>query len=134
MTERREILGRASMLFVMIEGGPGAGHEAETALANAAMVIPVGRSGGYAASLYSQMQRPSVIDYDTWQALGADEASPEQTALAILSAVQACLELDTLIAEGERSTEQDGTLAGDEAFLKRSQRRATRRKSNESEA
>jgi antitoxin ParD1/3/4 len=38
-------------------------------------------------------------------------------------------ELDTLLAEGEQSIEQDGTLAGDEAFLLRSQRRALRRKS-----
>jgi Arc/MetJ-type ribon-helix-helix transcriptional regulator len=32
-------------------------------------------------------------------------------------------ELDDLLAEGERSIEEDGTLAGDEAFLSRSQRR-----------
>src|SRR5262245_54088986 len=29
MTERREILGRLSQLFVLIEGGPRAGHEVE---------------------------------------------------------------------------------------------------------
>jgi antitoxin ParD1/3/4 len=40
-------------------------------------------------------------------------------------------ELDTLLAEGERSIEEDGTLAGDEAFLLRSQRRTLRRNSRE---
>jgi len=38
-------------------------------------------------------------------------------------------ELDSLLAEGERSIEQDGTLDGDEAFQLRAQRRAERRKS-----
>jgi hypothetical protein len=33
-------------------------------------------------------------------------------------------ELEVLIAEGERSIEQDGTFDGDEAFLVRRQRRA----------
>src|SRR3954469_12392406 len=46
MTERREILGRLSKLFVMVEGGPRAGHEANVATAHGAVIIPVGRSGG----------------------------------------------------------------------------------------
>jgi len=37
-------------------------------------------------------------------------------------------ELDDLLAESERSIEQDGTLDGDEAFQARVQRRAQRRK------
>ena len=37
-------------------------------------------------------------------------------------------ELDRLLAESERSIEQDGTLDGDEAFQARVQRRAQRRK------
>jgi len=38
-------------------------------------------------------------------------------------------ELDSLLAEGEQSIEQDGTLDGAEAFRLRAQRRADRRKS-----
>jgi hypothetical protein len=91
MTERREILGRVSGLFVMVEGGPRAGHEAEVASAHAGVVIPVGRSGGYAATLYGRMQRPSPIDAGMWEVLGASGSSPEETARAILCAVQACL-------------------------------------------
>ncbi len=38
-------------------------------------------------------------------------------------------ELDNLLAEGERSIEQDGTLDGEEAFRLRVERRAQKRKS-----
>ena len=57
MTERREVLGRLSGLFLMVEGGPRAGHEAEVASSQGAVVIPVGRSGGYAATLYARVSR-----------------------------------------------------------------------------
>jgi hypothetical protein len=62
MTERREVLGRLSALFVIVEGGPGVGHEAEVASSQGAVVLPVGRSGGHAATLYLQISRPPVID------------------------------------------------------------------------
>ena len=38
-------------------------------------------------------------------------------------------ELDTLLAEGERGTEREGTLDGEEAFRLRRERRAQQRKS-----
>jgi predicted Rossmann-fold nucleotide-binding protein len=88
MTERREVLGRLSALFVMVEGGPGAGHEAEVASAHGSIVIPVGRSGGFAATRYSRMCRPPAIDAETWTVLGANDATPEETANAVLRAVQ----------------------------------------------
>jgi hypothetical protein len=93
MTERREVLGRLSGLFVMVEGGPRAGHEADVASAHGAVVIPVGRSGGYAAALYGRMSRPAAIPADTWSVLKASESTPEETARAVLRAVQACLEM-----------------------------------------
>jgi hypothetical protein len=92
MTERREVLGRLSGLFLMVEGGPRAGHEAEVASAHDAVVIPVGRSGGYAAALYGRISRPPNIDADTWAVLGSSESTPEETAGAVLRALQACLE------------------------------------------
>jgi hypothetical protein len=91
MTERREVLGRLSALFVLVEGGPRAGHEADVATAHGAVVIPVGRSGGFAAALYGRMSRPPAIEAGTWDVLGATESTPEQTARAVLDAVQACL-------------------------------------------
>jgi len=94
MTERREILGRLSRLFLMVEGGPRAGHEAEVASAHGAIVIPVGRSGGYAAALYDRIDRPPSIDAETWAVLGSRESTPEETARAALRAVQESLETD----------------------------------------
>lgn len=91
MTERREILGRLSPLYLAVEGGPGTKHEATVASARNAVVIPVGRSGGHAAELYSRLIPPSTIDSQTWTALGSDHATPEETAMAVLLAVQSCL-------------------------------------------
>jgi hypothetical protein len=91
MTERREVLGRLPAIFVMVEGGPRAGHEAEVASANGAVVIPVGRSGGYAATLYGRVSRPPAIDLGTWATLGASDTTAEQAASAAVRAVRACL-------------------------------------------
>jgi hypothetical protein len=92
MTERREILGRLSRRFVLVEGGPRAGHEADVASAHGAALIPVGRSGGHAATLYGRIGCPPGIDADTWAVLGSSEATPEETARAVLRAVQLSLE------------------------------------------
>jgi hypothetical protein len=91
MTERREVLGRLCALFIMVEGGPRAGHEAEVAAAHGALVLPVGRSGGYAATLYGRVSRPAAVDADAWAALGASGATAEETATAVFRAVRACL-------------------------------------------
>jgi hypothetical protein len=91
MTERREILGRLSGLFVLVEGGPRAGHEVEVASAHGAAIIPVGRSGGYAATLYGQIGRPPHIDLSTWALLGSSGSTPEDAAKAVLCAVQLSL-------------------------------------------
>jgi hypothetical protein len=88
MTERREMLGRLSQLFVLVEGGPRAGHEVEVALAHGAGIIPVGRSGGYAATLFDRIARPSTIDPSAWDVLGSSGSTPEDTARAVVRAVQ----------------------------------------------
>jgi hypothetical protein len=91
LSERREILGRLCRLFVMVEGGPRAGHEADVAAAHGAVVIPVGRSGGYAAALYDRSSRPPAIDAATWAVFGASKSTPEETAGAVVRAVQLVL-------------------------------------------
>lgn len=91
MTERREILGRIPCVFVMIEGGPRAGHEAEVASARGEIVIPVGRSGGFAKTLHDRMERPEPVDPDAWAALDDAAASPESVAATVLRSVGACL-------------------------------------------
>jgi hypothetical protein len=93
MTERREVLGRLAGLYLLVEGGPRAEHEADVASAQGAVVLPVGRSGGYADTLYDRLSRPTVIDAATWAVLGSSTSSPEETARAVLKAVRACLPL-----------------------------------------
>jgi hypothetical protein len=95
MTDRREVLGRLSGVFVLLVGGPGVGHEAAVASAHGAIIIPVGRSGGYAGTLYSQMSRPQAVDAGAWAVLGASGSTPEETARAVLQAVQVCLSAST---------------------------------------
>jgi SLOG-like protein len=91
MTERREILGRLSGLFVLVEGGPRAGHEVEVASAHGATIIPVGRSGGYAAALYGRISCPPALDADTWAVLGSSDSTPQATARAVFRATQMSL-------------------------------------------
>lgn len=91
MSERREVLARLAPLFLVMEGGPRTLHEMEIATTKNAMIIPVGRSGGEAASWYARMPRPHVIDESIWSALGAANTTPEETAVAIHRAILSCL-------------------------------------------
>jgi hypothetical protein len=91
MTERREVLGRLAGLFVLVEGGPRAGHEADVAAAHGAVLLPVGRSGGWAAGLHTRMSRPPAVEAGTWAELGDGQGTPEGTAQAVLCAVRSCL-------------------------------------------
>jgi hypothetical protein len=91
MSERREILGRLSRLFLVVEGGPRTLHEVEVATSRDAAIIPVGRSGGHAAELYARMPRPSVIAESVWTVLGARESTPDETAKAVVCAVHSYL-------------------------------------------
>jgi SLOG-like protein len=91
MSERREVLGRLAKVFVLVEGGPRSEHEVNVALAHGATVIPVGRSGGFAATAYYRGERPDTISSTTWEILGANSSTPEATALAALHATQSCL-------------------------------------------
>jgi hypothetical protein len=92
MTERREILGRISSIYVLIEGGPRTEHEVDVALAHQAFVIPVARCGGFASALYERMERPRVMTEGTWELLGSKIASIDATANAVFQAVTSCLE------------------------------------------
>jgi hypothetical protein len=91
MRERREILGRLARLYLAMEGGAGTAHEGKVALGNGASVIPLGRTGGFAGSLYRGMKCPDFAPEASWQILGSQEANPEQTAEAIYETVKSCL-------------------------------------------
>ncbi len=91
MTQRREILARLGKVYLAVEGGPGTVHEAEVAARRGALIIPVGRSGGHSAVLYSQLERPAAVDEKVWGVLGSGSSEPAGTAEAAVRAVQACL-------------------------------------------
>ncbi|NET28189.1 response regulator [Okeania sp. SIO1I7] len=83
LSERREILAQMASIYILIEGGPGAKQEAETAMAAGAVVIPVGVTGGFAKELYQKMSRPYYIPFQLWQKLGEGYISSETVAEAI---------------------------------------------------
>jgi hypothetical protein len=93
MAERREVLGRVSRLYLAIEGGPGSVHEGRVALSRGAVVIPVGRSGGYAGELYPTLPRPAFATEENWRALGNTEVTPDEAAKAVHEIVIAYLQI-----------------------------------------
>jgi predicted Rossmann-fold nucleotide-binding protein len=72
--DRREILGRLGDVYLMIEGGPGTEHEAQTAAAHGFAVIPLARTEGASAPYYKQLTARRAHESSDW-ALLADEAS-----------------------------------------------------------
>ncbi|MCJ8280314.1 MAG: response regulator [Rivularia sp. ALOHA_DT_140] len=71
----------------MIQGGPGSEHEATRALDMGAVVIPVGRTGGFAQKLYGEIECPDYIPLDLWETLGRRDENPEQVGIAIAQIV-----------------------------------------------
>lgn len=93
MAERREVLGRLASTYVAIEGGPGTAHEASVAVAHGAIVIPIGRSGGFAAELFAKVQAPAMASIDDWRLLGAMQPGPQQAAEAAFRVISSCLDV-----------------------------------------
>jgi hypothetical protein len=89
MAERREVLGRLSQLYVAVEGGPGTVHEGRVALHRGAVVVPIGRSGGYAGDLYPAVCCPAFAPEQSWRLLGSSGATPEQVGQAVYEIVSA---------------------------------------------
>lgn len=66
-------------VYIVIEGGPGTEHEAQVAKANGAILIPVGRSGGFAAELHRDLpQPPSGVSQSRWDNLGTRREDAKQ--------------------------------------------------------
>ena len=82
MFERREILARLAPVYIAVEGGPGTAHEGTVAQACGALVIPIGRNGGYSGKLYESIARPSCASHQTWALLGDTTAEPATSAAA----------------------------------------------------
>ncbi|OAD22574.1 hypothetical protein THIOM_001614 [Candidatus Thiomargarita nelsonii] len=94
MYERREVLGRVSKLYLSIEGGPGTKHEATVAMSNGAVVIPVGRSGGYSGELYSTRSAAELIQLKHWHTIGSQESTTDSVGASVKQIVSVFLRND----------------------------------------
>ena len=74
MSQRRVVLGLIAGTYIMIEGGPGTRHEAEIALGNRALVVPIARSGGEALRLFMTHPAPLRTDTELWERLASTDA------------------------------------------------------------
>ncbi len=92
MSERREILARLSPLYLAIEGSLGTVHEGRVALDRDSVVVPVGRSGGYAGDLCPLVDCPAFAPNKTWSLLDSSGASAGVVAQAVYKIVCAITE------------------------------------------
>lgn len=99
MDERREVLGRMASLYLVIEGGPGTAHEHQVASQRGAAIIPIGRTGGHAGTIYPRTTKPTVVAQADWEALGS--AEPAVIAAAVASIIRAAIEIE---AEGDAAS------------------------------
>jgi uncharacterized protein (TIGR00725 family) len=70
MHDRREILARVASVYLCIEGGPATAHEAKVAQRVGAHVVPIGRTGGVAENLYTEILCPDGTIEQDWRMLG----------------------------------------------------------------
>jgi uncharacterized protein (TIGR00725 family) len=89
--ERREILGRLARVYVAIEGGPGTVHEAEVARSRNAVLVPVGRTGGFAGELFPRVRCPLASCCADWAILNDVAVSTDTLAEGVLRIVQQLL-------------------------------------------
>lgn len=92
--ERREILGLAAQIYLVIEGGPGTEHEAAVAVSRGVAMIPVGRSGGHARELHAALKAPCESATNDWELLASSEATCDAVAAAVARLVKSDLERD----------------------------------------
>ncbi|BBO32168.1 hypothetical protein [Lacipirellula parvula] len=90
--QRREVLGRAAQIYLVIEGGPGTEHEAAVATAHGAALIPVGRSGGAAGDIYPLLEPLPEAAPDDWRLLGERDVLYTSTAAAVGRIVRTLLQ------------------------------------------
>ncbi len=89
--ERREILGRLGQVCLVIEGGPGTEHEATVASSRNVPVIPLGRTGGHAGYLFSEMECPEWAPNSLWSVLDDADAPHHEVAITVRRLIEAVL-------------------------------------------
>ncbi len=99
MTERRWLLAHLARIYVVISGGPGTEQEARWAIANGAIVIPVGITKGIAKNLYQELSQSQQMwlwrspeTMKAWQALDDFQLGENEIADAICTLVKRSLQ------------------------------------------
>ncbi|XP_067656996.1 uncharacterized protein [Haliotis asinina] len=91
--ERENVVARTFDVCILIEGGPGAAHEAEQFVWNDHVVIPVRCTGGAAGGKFNIPDKifevpHGVSEYD-WSVLGKPDVSPTEIGQSVSRIVQA---------------------------------------------
>lgn len=93
--QRESIIGRCFEICILIEGGPGAAHEAEEFVWNDRTVIPLSCTGGAASGKFSVSQKmfeiPRGVNSQDWQALTSSDLTPDQVAACVARIVSSLL-------------------------------------------
>ncbi len=93
--ERREILARMAHVCLVIEGGPNTWHEVTVAADAGIPVIPLGRTGGCAGDVYSQLVPPVWAPRAEWEILGSSAGAALSVAAAICTLIESALSTHT---------------------------------------
>ena len=90
---------------MVIEGGPGTGHEAAVAAGRGSPIIPLGRTGGRAGELHLRMNRPPAFPGADWDLLAEAGAPHDRVVAAVCRLVRVSLGR----AEPERAVPDGGS-------------------------
>ncbi|XP_076461074.1 uncharacterized protein LOC143293748 [Babylonia areolata] len=93
--QRESIVGRCFEICILIEGGPGAAHEAEEFVWNDRTVIPLRCTGGAASGKFSvpqkMFEKPQGVSSQDWQALTNPDLTPDKVAECVARIVSSLL-------------------------------------------
>lgn len=92
--ERIDLLASLCNYYFVIQGAEGSRTEAQSAQKNGAIIIPIARTGGTAAELYSSMNCPDRVVSNDWKLLNLEQ--PKQLAEAAVKILKHLLHTSPL--------------------------------------
>lgn len=94
--QRESIVGRCFEICILVEGGPGAAHEAEEFVWNDRLVIPLGCTGGAAGGKFSlpekMFEKPRGVTDEDWQSLRSTDLSADEIGKCVAQIVMGILQ------------------------------------------
>ncbi|KAK7476475.1 hypothetical protein BaRGS_00032310 [Batillaria attramentaria] len=94
--QRESIVGRCFEICILVEGGPGAAHEAEEFVWNDRLVIPLSCTGGAAGGNFSvpekMFEMPQGVSEQDWQALRSTDLSADEIGQCVARIVSGILQ------------------------------------------